>query len=350
MSGVRCPGWTLGLALGLLTGCSLTLAAPPPAGEIPFRTRPEPTPTPTRPSVEARPLPQPVATVTIAGEVLNGTLQAPASGVTVTLYALIDASPVFSQTVRTRVDGTFRLEGVPVYPGAVYLPTAEWQGVVYPAAHPLTLTAGSAPTVSLTVFERAADPSAIHVDQVHWILQPLGDRLLVTEVWVYSNRGTTTYGGADQPGLVFLLPPDAANLRISGEEMGARYRLEGDQLIDTAPIPPGAGYQSAFGYELPLARVRTLRLRSIYPVARWSLLIAGGALEAAGLGVRDLGTRPLGNTVYRLYDVVPPPPGGTTEVALRPRSAGPRWLPLAGILSGAGLAIGLLALRRRMQS
>ncbi len=350
MSRVRRHGWALGLALWLLTGCSLTLAAPPPAGEIPFRTRPEPTPTPTLLPVEARPSPRPVATATIAGEVRNGTLQAPASGVTVTLYALMDASPVFSQTARTQADGTFRLEGVPVYPGAVYLPTAEWQGVVYPAAHPLTLTAGSALTVSLTVFERAADPSAIHVDQVHWILQPLGDRLLVTEVWVYSNRGATTYGGVDQLGLIFFLPPGAANLQIPGEEGGVRYRLEGDRLIDTAPIPPGTGYQAAFGYELPLARAQMLRLRSIYPVARWSLLIAGGALEATGLEVRDLGTRSLGDTVYRLYDVVPPPPGGATEVALRPRSAGPRWLSLAGILGGAGLAIGLLTLRRRMQS
>ncbi len=294
--------------------------------------------------------PRPVATASVSGQVLNGTTEAPASGVTVTLYALIEASPIFSQTVQARADGTFRFETVPVYPEAAYLPVAEWQEVAYPVAHPLTLTAGQEVTLTLMVFDRAADPGGIHIDQAHWILQPLADRLFVTEVWVYSNRGSTTYGGAGSPGMIFLLPPGASNLQISGGELGVRYRQEEDRLIDTAPIPPGMGYQTAFGYELPLARVRTLSLRAVYPVDRWNLLIAGGALQVSGLGLRDLGMRTLGNTTYHLYEVDPPAPGGARVITLQPRRPVPPWVVPLMLALGAGVAIGLFRLWRRWEA
>ncbi|WP_322800746.1 c-type cytochrome [Thermoflexus sp.] len=291
-------------------------------------------------------LPRPVAIGSVSGQVLHGTTEAPASGVTVTLYVLLESSPVFSRTVSTRADGTFRFDAVPVYPEAAYLPVAEWQEVAYPAPHPLTLTVGQEVTVTLMVFDRGTDPGGIHIDQVHWILQPLADRLFVTEVWVFSNRGTTTYGGAGSPGMIFFLPPGASNLRISEGTLGGRYRQEEDRLIDTAPIPPGAGYQTAFGYELPLARARTLPLRSAYPVDRWNLLIAGGALQASGAGLRDLGMRTLGNTTYHLYEVDPPAPGQTRTVALRPRAPVPPWLiPLLLALS-AGAVLGFFRLWR----
>ncbi|WP_322797791.1 c-type cytochrome [Thermoflexus sp.] len=291
-------------------------------------------------------LPRPVATSSISGRVLNGTTEAPASGVTVTLYVMVEASPLFSQTVSTQADGIFRFETVPVYPEAAYLPVAEWQEVAYPAPHPLTLTASQEVTVTLTVFDRAADPGGIHIDQAHWILQPLADRLFVTEVWVYSNRGTTTYGGAGSPSMIFFLPPAASNLQISEGELGVRYRHEGDRLIDTAPIPPGTGYQTAFAYELPLAQAWTLSLRSVYPVDRWNLLIAGGVLRASGPGLQDLGMRTLGNTTYHLYEVDPPAPGETRTIMLQPHAQIPRWLVPLLLALGAGLAVGLLHLWR----
>lgn len=290
--------------------------------------------------------PSPVAVAAVSGQVRNGTTEAPAAGVTVTLYAMVEAAPIFSQTVQTRADGTFRFDAVPVYPEAEYLPLAEWQEVSYPAPHPLTLTAGQEISVTLMVFDRGVDPAGIHVDQVHWILQPLADRLLVTEVWVYSNRGATTYGGPDRPGMIFPLPAGATNLQVSEGELGVRYRQEEDRLIDTAPIPPGMGYQIAFGYELPLARARTLRPRSVYPVDRWNLLIAGDALQASGAGLRDLGTRTLGNTTYRLYEIDPPAPGQAREIALRPREPVPRWALFLVFFAGAGLAVGLTMFRR----
>jgi hypothetical protein len=234
---------------------------------------------------------------------------------------------------------------VPVYAEADYLPMAEWQEIAYPAAHPLTLTAGHALTVTLMVFDRTADPGGIHIDQAHWILQPLADRLLVTEIWIYSNRGSAAYGGAGNPGMIFFLPPGASNLQIAEGELGARYRQEGERLIDTAAIPPGMGYQAAFGYELPLARARTLTLRSLYPVAQWNLLIAGDAMEATGPGIRDLGLRTLGSTVYRLYEIRPPDPGQAITLALRPRSAAPGWLVPVLLILGAGLAAGMVWFR-----
>ncbi len=290
--------------------------------------------------------PRPVATASVSGRVLHGATEAPAAGVTVTLYGMVEALPVFSRTVSTHADGSFRFEAVPVYPEAAYLPVAEWQEVAYPADHPLMLTAGQEVTVTLMIFDRGADPGGIRIDQVHWILQPRADRLFITEVWVYSNRGTTTYGGAGSPGMIFFLPPGASNLQPLEGELGVRYRQEGDRLLDTAPIPPGMGYQMAFGYELPLARARTLSLRSVYPVERWNLLIAGGALQASGAGLRDLGMRTLGNTLYRLYEVDPPAPGEARSIVLEPRSSVPWWgVPLLLAL-GAGLAVGLLRLGR----
>jgi len=291
--------------------------------------------------------PRPVGTAAVSGQVLNGTAEAPAPGVTVTLYAMIEAAPVFSQTARTGPDGAFRFADVPVYPEAAYLPVAEWQEVAYPAAHPLTLTVGQAVSLTLTVFDRTADPAGIRVEQVHWILQPLADRLLVTEVWVYSNRGAAAYGGAGSPGMVFFLPPEASNLQVSEGELGVRYRREADRLVDTAPVPPGMGYSIAFGYELPLARARTLRLRSAYPVDNWNLLIAGDALQAAGPGLRDLGMRTLGDRPYRLYAVAPPAPGEARGIALAPREPLPRWALLLVFPVGAALAVGLGRLRQR---
>ncbi|WP_376792724.1 c-type cytochrome [Thermoflexus sp.] len=296
---------------------------------------------------EALQPPQPVATASVSGQVLNGTTEAPAAGVTVTLYAMIEASPVFSRTVQTGTDGAFRFEAVPIYPEAAYLPVAEWQEVAYPAAHPLTLTAGQEVTLTLMVFDRTADPGGIRIDQVHWILQPLADRLLVTEVWVFSNVGSTTYGGAGRPGMIFPLPPGAANLQVTEGELGLRYRQEGDRLVDTAPLPPGMGYQAAFGYEIPLAQARTLTLRTIYPVDRWNLLIAGGALQASSPGLRDLGVRTIGGTTYRLYEIDPPAPGEARAIALQPRTPVPPWLAPALIVLGAGLAVGLGRLWRR---
>jgi mono/diheme cytochrome c family protein len=294
---------------------------------------------------EVRDPPRPTGSAEVSGQVLHGATEAPAAGVTVTLYALIGSSPIFSQTTRTAADGSFRFPEVPVYAEADYLPMAEWQEIAYPAAHPLTLTAGHALTVTLMVFDRTADPGGIHIDQAHWILQPLADRLLVTEIWIYSNRGSAAYGGTGNPGMIFFLPPGASNLQIAEGELGARYRQEGERLIDTAAIPPGMGYQAAFGYELPLARARTLTLRSLYPVAQWNLLIAGDAMEATGPGIRDLGLRTLGSTVYRLYEIRPPDPGQAITLALRPRSAAPGWLVPVLLILGAGLAAGMVWFR-----
>lgn len=283
--------------------------------------------------------PRPVATATVQGQVLNGSRGAPAAGVTVTLYALVESTPIFSQTTRTAADGSYRLEGVPVYPEARYLPLAEWEGVHYPATAPLTLTAGVVATAMLMVFDRSADPGGIRVDQVHWILQPLADRLLVTEIWVYSNRGPTTYGGPEGPGMIFFLPPGVQNLQVSEGEMGARYRQEGDRLIDTAPVPPGMGDQVAFGYELPLARARTLTFRSAYPVGRFNLLIAGESLRAAGPGLQDRGIRVIGSTPYRLYEVDSPMPGGALVVTLGPATPFPIGALALTIAGGLGLAV-----------
>ncbi|MBO9361954.1 MAG: c-type cytochrome [Thermoflexus sp.] len=294
---------------------------------------------------EAREPPRPIGAAEVRGQVLYGATEAPAPGVTVTLYALIESSPIFSQTVRTAADGSFRFPEAPVYAEADYLPVAEWQEIAYPAALPITLTAGQTLTVTLTVFDRTADPGGIHIDQAHWILQPLADRLLVTEIWIYSNRGSTTYGGANGPGMLFFLPSGASNLQISEGELGVRYRQEGERLIDTAAVPPGIGYQTAFGYELPLAQARTLTLRSLYPVAQWSLLIAGDVIGATGPGIRDLGVRTLGATVYRLYEVRPPDPGQALTLSLRPRSAAPSWLAPILLILGAGLAAGIVWVR-----
>jgi hypothetical protein len=144
----------------------------------------------------------------VDGVVTNSTSGKPQSGATVTLFQPTQQGPQFIDSVKTDSQGKFQItKEVPAGGAGPLLLQAVYGGVQYNRMLPPgTPTTG----VQIPVFESTKKQGAVKVDQHMILLEPApGGTLQVSESYVFSNDGKTTWNDPDNGTLQFALPAGA---------------------------------------------------------------------------------------------------------------------------------------------
>jgi hypothetical protein len=184
----------------------------------------------------------------IDGTVVNGTTGKPQPAATVTLFQTTQQGPQNLGSVKSDAQGKFNFPQ-DVQPGAggggPLLVQAVYAGVQYN----LIITPGSPQSgVSVPVYEATKSPGDAKIDRHFFVLEPSADGTMqVSEGFLYTNGGKTTWNDPDRGTLQFELPaaaqgkvevnvvaPGGLPIRRAPEALGKpnQYKLD-------FPIKPG---------------------------------------------------------------------------------------------------------------
>lgn len=140
--------------------------------------------------------PYAAGTGVITGTVVQGSAGgAEVAGLPIAMEAYIgfDQIATFTSTVGT--DGTFAFEQLDTDPNIAYLASVVADGISYSsdfmALSPITPTLET----TLAVYGTTDDPSGVHVDRSHWIIDQQPGALIVGEIYTFGNSGDRTYLG-----------------------------------------------------------------------------------------------------------------------------------------------------------
>jgi hypothetical protein len=207
----------------------------------------------------------PVPLAIINGQVINGTTNAAISEGEVRLRAFtVQLEEMYTETVPLNEDGSFefQIEDVP----------ADWVFLADVAFGDLTFNSNavqvsnSAPVAEmpLFVFDTTADPSVVSIDRLHMILTFGEERLVVSELYVFSNMESAVFVGESgdfaQGTVEVGLPTGADNISFQrgfGTSMDSfipatDFIQTGTGWADTVPLRPGPNSLNLLvNYELP---------------------------------------------------------------------------------------------------
>ena len=182
----------------------------------------------------------------IEGIVFNGTQQdALAAGVEVVLRAPVQGEFVVVAQTATGADGAFRFAPLPLIAPGPYLPGANLNGIHYPGPR-ISLDASQPRAFArLTVYETAADPSPLVVEDHTILVTAEPGAIRVRETMQISNPSLSCYVGHpmhDGGGPITLqlgIPSDFERITFDKEGFGRQFQLINGKLVTGIPWPPG---------------------------------------------------------------------------------------------------------------
>lgn len=207
----------------------------------------------------------PVPLATIGGQVINGTTSQVITEGEVRLRAFTtQLEEMYTESVPINEDGSFefQLEDVP----------ADWVFLADVAYGTLTFNSDAVqisnaqPNIQLPmfVFDTTTDPAVVTIDRLHMILTFAENRLVVSELYVFSNQASAVFVGETgdyEQGTVQLgLPAGAENISFQrgfGTSLDSflpatDFVLADGLWADTVPLRPGASSLNLLvSYDLP---------------------------------------------------------------------------------------------------
>lgn len=174
-----------------------------------------------------------LAHAAIDGTIVNATSGKPQPGSTVTLYQTTQQGPQNLGSVKSDAQGKFAFtqDVKPGVGGGPLLVQAVYGGVQYnlviPPGSPLS-------GVSIPVYESTKSPGQAKIDRHFFVLEPAPDGTMrVTEGFLYTNDGKTTWNDPDRGTLQFALPAAAQG------KVEVNVTAPGGLPIRRAPDPLG---------------------------------------------------------------------------------------------------------------
>ncbi len=187
----------------------------------------------------------PVAYAGVDGTVVNQSKKTPQAGATVTLYQTTQQGPQNLGSVKTDAAGKFAFtqDVKPGQGGGPLLLQAVYAGVQY--NH--TIPPGQAQTgVVIPVFESSKNQGKAEVQQHMMLLEPGADgNLVVSETYIYTNDGETTWNDPDRGTMRFELPAGADSSKVE-----VNVTAPSGLPIRRAPDP--AGKPNQFKLDFPI--------------------------------------------------------------------------------------------------
>lgn len=294
------------------------------------------------------------------------------SGLEVTLFGFRGSmTPQLVVTTTVAPDRTFVFRGLSTEPDVLYSVAATWEGAQYSSGVIGFPPGQDVITTTLTVAATTEEDPGIRAEQVHWFVDFEQGQVVVGELVSLTNPGDRAYIGEPLPDVEgkrsvvrWPLPPGAQDVAVEGGELGDRFLLVDNALIDTLPLTPGVDTRRLlFRYTLPITN-GTIRLAhpTAIPIRFLNVFIAdrGQTVQVPDFMVEGQ-RRNIGDVSFRSYMASNIPAGTEVTIVLTNVPANPavrpsRVAPLpvsrvaGGVLAGlfgVGLLAGLFYLSRR---
>jgi len=240
-----------------------------------------------------------LAAAPIDGVVTNGTTGKPQQDATVTMFRVGGAGPESLESVKTDAAGKFTL--TKDVPGPRLLQAA-FDGVTYNRmVPPGTPSSG----IEIKVYRAIPKPGSARVDQHMMLLEPQPDgRMTVSESYVWSNDGNTTFNDPANGTLKFYLPPAAqgqvtVNV-LAPQGMPIRRAPEKTGTPDVFkvdfPIKPGES-RVDLSYAMPFKSPGEFVSKIYYKGGPTRVIVPPG-VSLAGAGLQNMGEGPMKATIY----------------------------------------------------
>jgi mono/diheme cytochrome c family protein len=220
----------------------------------------------------------------------NATTGEKPGGLPVRLYMFEGDSFVSSRAAETDADGRARFEALPSDASWVYIAEVQYNDLPFSSDIQQFEDPTAAVEIALPVYDGGGVAEDIRVERAHWVLNLSSpQRLDVGEIYILSNTGDRVYDGEEGDDgvrrvLALAVPENANNVGVEGAELGERFLVEGNAVIDTMPMAPGQR-QILIRYSLPIEDGRVELSHPIaYAVDHLNLLVPdlGMTVEAPG--------------------------------------------------------------------
>jgi hypothetical protein len=210
-------------------------------------------------------------TGTIDGTVVNGTEQAPAADIDVSVQLFASQGDLGLLEGTTDAKGRFSFDALP--PGvAGYQVIANYGGAEYRGIAQ-AYTPGVPTNATLTVFEPTIDPGDVtYTDYIVWVDQTEG-AFAVQHDLRFANAGTTAYIGQGGEVVTIELPPGATNPQFLGTFLETPGEISGDTYVSSAPIVPGES-TATLRFEAP--SLPNLSVPLAFPATSFQLYVPQG--------------------------------------------------------------------------
>jgi hypothetical protein len=276
------------------------------------------------------------------------------------LKTYLDDTEVGSTTVITGAEGSFIFNGLSVEPGYNYQVVVFFQQAEYFGERISFGEGETAKSVEINVYDSTTSAEAISVVNAHTIIYVGQERLQVKEYYLFVNESDLTYIGSKEVGtegdreiLIFTLPSDAAQLRITLGLMECCILNYENGFSDTMPFLPG-GQEVAYSYEVEYDSGRYELSQLVnYPIANFDLMLQGDVkVDMNLLDVKeplDIGDVPFSH--FAGNDLVP---GDVLSIKMSDLpGSGSLWVitgvVLALVILGGGLSFGYRWKKKRVQ-
>jgi hypothetical protein len=337
----------------------------------------------TTPTVQGTTVPPAQAvpsSITILGQVSNGT---PGGSLpvtmSVTLYAADNAQSVaFTTNGTTDASGKVRFDKVAYQPGRAYA-LVTTLGTVQYQSNPAEPKANETLILPVKIYDTTTDSSHVRIDQMYVIAHFSSEtQLQVVNAYLLENNGDRTVQGGQktndgkQATLRFPLPAGARSVSFQGDQ-GGNYVLSKDGFLTVGGIPPGLQRTPlVVSYALPYTMQLRLETRAPYPVQNVNVAVAQQGVTLTAPSLKDQGLQTDQNgTSYRVYtgtalaagqalalelqglpkigapEQSTSQPGAGAVTLVTPAAGGLEWDDkrlAGGALAGAGLLVVLVAL------
>ncbi len=228
-------------------------------------------------------------------------------GLPVQLYMFEGDSFVSNQMAVTNADGIARFEALPTDPSWVYVTEAQYNDLPFGSDMQQFEDQASSLDIALPVYDGGGSVSDISVDRAHWVLNMTNTEFLdIGEIYILTNTGNQVYDGetlADGIRRVLRLtvPENAINVGVEGADLGDRFLVEDNAVIDTMPMAPGQR-QILIRYSLPVEDGKVELSHPIaYPVAHLNLLVPDVGMDIEAPGWEEGAAMPSQDGSYRNF-------------------------------------------------
>ena len=207
----------------------------------------------------------PVSLATINGQVINGSTGEAIPDGEVRLRAFTSSfEEVYSETMTVSEDGSFDFQIEDVPNDWIFLADVAYGDLTFNSDAVQFSNLQTEVELPLFVFDTTTDPSVVSIDRLHIILTFAENRLIVTELYVFSNLAPAALvgetGDFEQGTIRLGMPAEAENISFQrgfGTSMDsflpATDFIQTDGVwADTVPLRPGTNSLNLLvNYELP---------------------------------------------------------------------------------------------------
>ena len=213
----------------------------------------------------------PIEAATINGQIFNGATNESVSGLEVSLRAFTrELDEVLALTEMVDENGRFAFDLTLIPPDWVYIVSTDYNETRFSSE--VNQLNPNQPTLEMPiiVYDATTDETAVGIDQIHIIVEFIGDRLRINELYIFNNRAAAVFtgkmGNLEEGTVEIALPAGAENVAFQRAFQSLDSFIPASEMIqtetgwaDTLPLRPGRGSLSLLAqYELPYEAGLTL--------------------------------------------------------------------------------------------